>query len=77
MDESWRTKANCLDADPDIFFPDIGSNGTNAKRVCAECKVRYECLEYAVSNRILEGVWGGTSGFERDRVMKWDMGKAA
>lgn len=72
-DESWRAKAECLYADPDLFFPPPGGNGIYALRVCERCEVKRECLEYAIDNRIEEGVWGGTSGRIRDRVMKWSM----
>lgn len=36
-----------------------------AKRVCEECPVRARCLEFAITGRIRDGVWGGTDGDER------------
>ena len=41
-----------------------------AKRLCVNCAVRSECLEYALRNRIDHGVWGGTSERERRRILK-------
>jgi WhiB family redox-sensing transcriptional regulator len=41
-----------------------------ARRVCADCPVKTECLEYALANRIDHGVWGGTSERERRRILK-------
>lgn len=62
--EQWRLQARCLDADPDAFFPPKGDNGLAAKKICASCPVIYECGEYALNNRMEEGVWGGMSGHE-------------
>lgn len=67
--ETWRDKAECLDADPDMFFPENGSNGLDAKAVCARCAVIDDCLQYALDNRISEGVWGGKSGIQRDIIL--------
>ena len=68
----WRLKAECLDADPEVFFPILGSNGLEAKRICARCEVRDECLDYAMEHRIDDGVWGGTSAVERERLRGWN-----
>lgn len=68
--------APCAETDPDAFFPDDPLDGTksfrptyshenNAKKVCAECPYRLECLKYALDNPELQGIWGGTT--ERDR----------
>ena len=58
-------QAECLDADPEAFFPEAGGNGLEAKRICARCPVIDECLQYALDHRIDDGVWGGTSGIQR------------
>lgn len=68
METDWRQKAECLDADPEVFFPEAGSNGLAAKRICARCEVKQECLDYAMVNRIDDGVWGGTAAVERERM---------
>lgn len=60
-EKDWRPKAECLDADPEVFFPIVGSNGLEAKRICARCPVIDECLQYALDNNIDDGVWGGMS----------------
>ena len=33
--------------------------------MCARCPVRQPCLEYALSNRIVSGIWGGLTERER------------
>jgi WhiB family redox-sensing transcriptional regulator len=39
-----------------------------AKTICAGCPVRTECLDYALADDTLVGVWGGTSETERDHI---------
>ena len=41
-----------------------------ARRMCAGCPVRAECLEYALLHRIPQGVWGGASERERRRILR-------
>ena len=36
-----------------------------AKAICARCRVRPECLRFALATREAHGVWGGTSEEER------------
>lgn len=48
-----------------MFFPEKGESARAAKQVCRRCRVRAECLDYAIEHNELFGVWGGTS--ERDR----------
>lgn len=61
----WRRQAACVGMDPLIFFPGMGRNATEAKRICAECPVRLECLTYAVEYRLPGGVFGGKTEDER------------
>jgi WhiB family redox-sensing transcriptional regulator len=69
---NWRSAAACQSADPDLFFP-ISSSGpaeqqiARAKRICANCVVRLECLEYAVTHEQVYGIWGGTTAEDRQR----------
>lgn len=68
--DSWATRGACRDADPELFFP-VASRGpalaqiAEAKRICAGCQVRVECLEYALATGQDSGVWGGASEEER------------
>lgn len=68
----WRLKAACLDADPDIFFPEAGytQDTVLAKRVCEQCPVVHECLEYALTEGMMEGVWGAKTPTERKALTK-------
>ncbi len=70
--QNWRSAAACLLADPDLFFP-ISSTGpaereiARAKTICAGCRVRQECLEFALSHDQAYGIWGGTTPEDRQR----------
>ena len=70
----WRSYAACRDVDPELFFP-IGNTGPaliqieEAKQVCRGCRVREECLRWALDTGQDSGVWGGMSEDER-RVAK-------
>ena len=44
-DRAWMLEAKCLDADPEAFFPEKGGSTREAKRICAACPVREECLD--------------------------------
>src|SRR5690606_3263456 len=74
-DISWMDDGACVGADLDLFFPQRGDNDAvaAAKAVCATCPVTSECLEYALSERVTHGIWGGTSERERRRIrsIRW------
>lgn len=69
-DTGWRDSAICAQTDPEEFFPDKGGGTRQAKRVCAACTVRTECLEYALEHDERFGIWGGMSERERRRLTK-------
>lgn len=69
-DLSWMEEALCAQTDPDIFYPEKGGSTAPATSVCANCQVRSECLEYAVTNDIRHGIWGGTSDNDRKRLSR-------
>lgn len=64
---SWGVDAACRGLGLDFFFPD--SNVFDAAlTVCDECPVREPCLDYALDNPELFGVWGGTTPYERFKI---------
>lgn len=69
-DQDWQKQAVCLDQKVDLFFPERGANTQEAKKICAACIVRSECLEYALENNIKEGVFGGMSTRDRRRIAR-------
>jgi WhiB family redox-sensing transcriptional regulator len=63
--EDWTDLARCRGMDSEAFF---GRNLTEARaaiRTCDRCEVRQQCLDYAVTQGIEIGVWGGLT--ERQR----------
>jgi transcription factor WhiB len=71
-DLAWHEDAACVDTDPDSFFPEPGPGISQdiaaAKRVCARCPVRSQCLAYALEHHEPEGIWGGLTPPERRRL---------
>lgn len=67
---TWESSARCRTAaDADIFFSPGATQEVRAKAVCRSCPVRWECLAYALANRVDHGVWGGLSDRERRRLL--------
>ena len=66
----WQERALCAQTDPEAFFPEKGGSTREAKRVCLTCDVRGDCLEYALSMREPEGVWGGRTFTERRAILR-------
>jgi WhiB family transcriptional regulator, redox-sensing transcriptional regulator len=73
-DSAWRLDAACAHMDTLIFFP-VGETGPVtgqvelAKKICASCPVREQCLEFAIATIQNDGIWGGTTEDER-RLIK-------
>ena len=65
-DADWRAAGACMRADPELFFP-ISATGraleqiAKAKAICAGCRVRQECLDFAHKHDVAHGIWGGTT----------------
>jgi WhiB family redox-sensing transcriptional regulator len=67
--------ALCLQVDPEIWFPEKGASARDAKQVCAQCPLAAvelggngRCLEVALENNELYGVFGGLAPLERRRL---------
>lgn len=78
MPGAWVEQAECRgDEYPNAWHP-----GTNkeeaaaltryARRKCAVCPVRNQCLEFALElgTTKAQGIWGNTSEFERHQLLK-------
>jgi WhiB family redox-sensing transcriptional regulator len=72
MNLSWRQQARCRGVDPEVFYPvsDDDEDAEEAKSICALCPVREACLEFALTTREKNGVWGGLTERERRRVLR-------
>jgi WhiB family redox-sensing transcriptional regulator len=68
---TWRDAAACRETDIDFFpSPEDSAGISRAKAVCAACPVAADCLEYAIETRQHEGIWGGHTPKERNRLRR-------
>ena len=78
----WRAAGACRSADPELFFPiatGVAVTVTQvrkAQRICAGCGVRQQCLDFAMQNSEVHGVWGGTTPEERVRTRRAQVRRA-
>lgn len=71
--EEWQDRALCAQTDPESFFPEKGGSTREAKRICGDCEVRADCLEYALAQDERFGIWGGLSERERRRLRRGEL----
>ncbi|MEW2353269.1 WhiB family transcriptional regulator [Spirillospora sp. NPDC029432] len=65
----WMDRAECVGS-WELFFPDHADPGP-AKRICAGCGVRDQCLGHALVAGEPYGIWGGlTPGERRGRARR-------
>ncbi len=70
---NWAASAACRGAHREVFFPPLALERREerqereaiAKRICAGCCVQDECLELALANHEIHGIWGGLNEEER------------
>lgn len=67
---TWMAEGLCRTHDPELFFPISAGDASadqvrEATSVCRRCDVANECLDYALSNGIKHGIWGGRTEQER------------
>lgn len=66
----WAKQAVCAGEDPEVFFPPKNDSGGAARRICARCPVREQCLAYALDADERFGIWGGLDENERRRLRR-------
>lgn len=57
--EAWWREGVCAEIGPDLFFVGKGQSVTEAKKACAICPVRLQCLTDALDGDLQYGVFGG------------------
>lgn len=68
--DNWREGAYCLGIDPNVFFAKTELEQQEiAAKFCGHCTVRQFCLDYALTTRQDDGVWGGTTEIERREIL--------
>ena len=69
-DLSWQENALCTQIDPELFFPEKGQSPRDARKICASCEVREQCLQWAMATNQRHGVWGGLTSHERSMLAR-------
>jgi len=64
----WRDWALCRSRETNLWFPDDSDGVHLAVAICSYCPVRLDCLEWALENNEVFGVWGGASARHRERM---------
>ena len=72
----WPGRGLCGGEDPEVFFPSRGDPSTDARGICAACRVRDDCLKYAIEADEF-GIWGGLDQDERRNLRRRQRRKAA
>jgi WhiB family redox-sensing transcriptional regulator len=70
---AWTSVAACRGSEGSLFYSadtaerkeDRIEREQLAKRICAGCAVREECLRAAIERHESYGIWGGLNEFER------------
>jgi WhiB family redox-sensing transcriptional regulator len=67
----WIDRALCgRSAHLEQWFPQEGESPAFAKATCSVCPVNDQCLNFAIDNHILVGIWGGQTAKERRRTAR-------
>ena len=61
----WQARAACRGEGAARWIAGRGKKYDGQRATCAACLVRAECLDYALANQDLTGLWGGTTDSER------------
>ncbi len=66
----WHLQAACRGRGPSEFVRGPRSDYDLIRELCESCPVRQPCLEYALSDESLTGLWGGTTDDERRLIRR-------
>ena len=74
----WTDAAACRNSEGALFYPADSAERKEdrlerelvAKRICASCGVREECLEAALARHESYGIWGGLNELERRGLLR-------
>jgi WhiB family transcriptional regulator, redox-sensing transcriptional regulator len=66
----WQERAACFGIEPDTFFPVTEEEAGPALTYCGSCRIREECLAWALKNGERYGVWGGMTEQQRRRIQR-------
>lgn len=66
----WRDDSACGPEDTELFFGGAGSSAKRARAICDTCPVKAECLEFALSDPTIVGIFGDTTQSERRQILR-------
>ena len=74
----WRSKAACLDKDPELFFPPsdddtsviVARHRIAVAPLCGRCPVATECLRWALDSGQDYGLWAATTPTDRRAIRR-------
>lgn len=66
MEPAWYDAAACRGRGSAGFFD--AKDTSAAQTMCIDCRVRQECLMFAIDEEISDGVWGGLTPEQRRRA---------
>lgn len=73
----WTDQARCRGRDPEQFFQRGAARSRGAIRVCDNCPVRTQCLDYALEHDVDFGVWGGLTERQRRAYQRQTLATAS
>ena len=68
--DMWQDRSACFGIDPNVFFPVSEEEAGPALTYCRICRIREECLAWALKNGERYGVWGGLTEQQRRRLQR-------
>src|ERR1039458_1461903 len=66
----WHQQALCRGEGVAMFVRAPKADYGRLRAVCGACPVRTECLEFALADDSLIGLWGGTTDVERREIRR-------
>ena len=67
---SWMRRGACRGLGVDAFFAEDKATQAGARAVCEDCPVRAECLDFALGDRTVTGIWAGTDDRQRRAIRR-------
>jgi WhiB family redox-sensing transcriptional regulator len=64
----WQQYGACRGQGTDEFIIGRGGDYDRSRQLCADCPVSKPCLEFALADSDLIGMWGGTSERQRREI---------
>jgi WhiB family transcriptional regulator, redox-sensing transcriptional regulator len=66
----WYADAACEGAGAAVMYPATERELPAALVFCRRCDVQIECLQHALEQGEVWGVWGGLTEYERDQIRR-------